>query len=79
MESADEPIEIETAQGSEWFRELLGRLDQRSDDMIDGFMAQDPATIDLAGRIGSLPRKVLDVLVTMKEELGPESQAAIDD
>lgn len=77
MESAREPAE--TARGSEWFRDLLDRLGEQADEMIADFLAQDPPTIDLVGRVGSLPGKVLDVLVTMKDQLNDESRAAIDE
>jgi hypothetical protein len=59
------------------FRRLLDELGIQADQMIAEFMAQDPATIDLAGRVESLPGKVLDVLVALHDQLNVESRAAL--
>ena len=64
---------------SDWFRELLDKLGQQADQMIVDFSAQDPAAIDLVGRVGSLPGKVLDLLVAMRDQLNDESRAALDE
>lgn len=64
---------------SDWFRDLLDRLGQQADDMIAGYLAQDPKTIDLVGRVGSLPGKVFDMLVSIKDQLNDDSQAALDE
>ncbi|GAB3634046.1 hypothetical protein GCM10027421_33990 [Microbacterium shaanxiense] len=59
--------------------DLLHGLHQQAERMISDFKAADPATIDLVGRVESLPGVVLDVLLAMKEQLPDVSRAALDE
>jgi len=59
--------------------ELLDQAKARADAMLAAFMAQDPLDIDVAGRVEFLPRRVLDALVEMKDQLNEASQTAIDE
>ena len=61
------------------FSELLAKTKGRAEAMLADFMAQDPETIDIAGRVPHLPGMVLDALVEMKDQLNETSRAAIDE
>jgi hypothetical protein len=64
---------------ADWFRDLLDDLGRKADAMIADYLAQDPKTIDLVGRVGSLPGKVFDVVVAMRDDLNESSQAALQE
>lgn len=61
------------------FDELLEEMGRRAEATLAEFMAQDPASIDIADRLPYLPRKVLDGLAAIKDQLNDDSRAAIEE
>lgn len=76
---ADETNGGELGAGKSSFDELLAKAKAQAEAMLADFMAQDPATIDIAGQVPHLPGMVFDALVKMKHQLSEESRAAIDE
>ena len=78
MESESDP-QSSPPSGPGRFSEALEEARQRAERKKAELLAQDPADIDLVGQIDQLPRLVLDVLVGIREELNPESRAALEE
>lgn len=68
--SAEKPKSL-----SDW----LERLGDRADEMLAEYLAQEPASINLVGKVGSLPGVVFDALVEMKDQLNDDSRAALEE
>ena len=77
-ESTDPSNSSGESSGADSFSQLLAGLRERADRRIAELMAQDPATIDLAGHIDWMPRVVIEALVPMKDQLNDESRAALE-
>lgn len=57
----------------------LDGLRRSVEEQIAGLKAQNPAEIEVAGRVGSMSKAVFDVLVEMKEQLNESSRAAVEE
>lgn len=60
-------------------RKFLEEAGIRARAQLDAYMAQDPLTIDLVGRIPYLPGMVVDALIEIKDQLSDKSRAEIED
>lgn len=58
--------------------ERLEALKFNTEVLIEQFKTQDPASIDVAGRIDLLPRAAIKVLRKMKRELNEDSRTAVE-
>lgn len=67
------------SEGQSSFEKLLAEMGERAEQMLADFLAQEPQTIEIAGRVPYLPRMVLDGLAAIKDQLNERSQAAIDE
>ncbi len=70
--------EVQEGAAEGFFDKLLEEMGQRAEATLAEFMAQDPATIDVADRLPYLPRMVLDGLAAIKDQLNDESRVAIE-